>query len=100
MILALGVGGEIWLDRRVIAYLITAERLAHVVHDGVDVLLVVREKLLESGAEVLRVSTGAGVVRVAFDAAGEDLLFEAVESRGNALEVECAAEGGGDGLLS
>ena len=100
MILALGIGGEIRLNRRIIAYNITAERLAHVVHDGVDVLLVVREEFLESGAEVLRVSTGAWVVRVAFDAAGEDLLFEAVESPGNGLEVECAAEGGGDGLLS
>ena len=100
MILALGVGGEIRLNRCIIAYLITTERLSHVVHNGVDVLLVVREEFLESGAEVLRVSTGAGVVRVAFDPAGEHLLFEAVESLGNALEVECAAEGGGDGLLS
>lgn len=35
----------------------------------------------------------AGVVGVAFDAAGEDLLFEAVEAAGDALEVEGTAEG-------
>ena len=100
MILALGIGGEIRLNRRVIAYIIATERFAHVVHDGVDVLLVFREEFLESGAEVLRVGTSAGVVRVAFNAAGEDLLFEAVEALGYALEIECATECGSNGLLS
>lgn len=83
-----------------ISYGIATERSAHIVHDGVDVLLVVFEELLERGAEVLLVGVAAGVVRAVFDAAGEDLLFEAVKTARDALEVECAAEGGGDGLLS
>lgn len=55
---------------------------------------------MERVAKVLRVGAGTGVVRVAFDAAGKDLLFEAVEATRDALEVERAAEGRGDGLLS
>lgn len=83
-----------------IAYGIATERSPHVVYDGVDVLSVVCEEFLERGAEVRRVGVGTGVIRAVFEAAGEDLLFEAVEAVGDALEVECAAEGGGDGLLS
>ena len=88
------------MDRGVVADGVAAERFADVVDDAVDVLFVVREEFLERGAEVLRVGAGAGVVGVAFDAAGEDLLFEAVEATRDALEVEGAAEGRGDGLLS
>ena len=100
LILALCVGGKVRLDSSVIAYGIAAECFAHVVDDSVDVLFVVCEEFLERGAKVLRVGAGAGVVRVGFDAAGEDLLFEAVEATRDALEVERAAEGRGDGLLS
>ena len=55
---------------------------------------------MERGAKVVWVGAVAGVVGVAFDAAGEDLLFEAVEATRDTLEVERAAEGRGDGLLS
>ena len=96
----MGVGGEVRLDGRVVAHGVAAERFAYVVDDAVDVLFVIREEFLERGAEVIWVGAVAGVVGVAFDAAGEDLLFEAVEAAGDALEVEGAAEGGGDGLLS
>ena len=99
-ILALGVSREVRLDSGIIADGVAAEGFADVVDDAVDVLFVVREEFLERGAEVLRVGAGAGVVGVAFDAAGEDLLFEAVEATRDALEVEGAAEGRGDGLLS
>lgn len=100
LILALCVGGKVWLNSSVIAYGIAAECFAHVVDDGVDVLFVVCEEFLERVAKVLRVGAGAGVVGVGFDAAGEDLLFEAVEATRDALQVERAAEGRGDGLLS
>ena len=99
-ILALGVGGEIRLDGRIIADGVAAERFAYVVDDTTDVLFVVREEFLERGAKVVWVGAVAGVVGVGFDAAGEDLLLEPVEAAGDALEVEGAAEGGGDGLLS
>ena len=62
--------------------------------------MIILKEFLESEAEDLRVSTGAGVVGLVFNAAGKDLLFEAVESRGDVLEVERAAKGGGDELLS
>lgn len=100
LILALGIGGEVRLNRRIIAYGITTERSAHVVHDGIDGLLVLCEEFLERGAEVLRVGAVAGVVGAVLDAAGEDLLFEAVEAGGDALEVGYVAKSGGDGLLS
>ena len=99
-ILALGVGGEVRLDSRVVAHGVAAERFAYVVDDAIDVLFVIREELLEGGAKVIWVGAVAGVVWIVFDAAGEDLLFEAVEAAGDALEIEGAAEGGGDGLLS
>ena len=89
----MGVGGEVRLDSSIIAYGVAAERFAHVVDDAIDVLFVVREEFLERGAEVIWVGAVAGIVGVAFDAAGEDLLFEAVEAAGDALEVEGAAEG-------
>ena len=96
----MSVGGEVRLDSRIIAHGVAAERFAHVVDDAIDVLLAVREEFLERGAEVVWVGAVAGIVGVVFDAAGEDLLFEAVEATGDALEVERAAEGGCDGLLS
>ena len=40
-ILALGVGGEVRLDSRVVAYGVAAECFAHVVDDAVDVLFAV-----------------------------------------------------------
>lgn len=96
----LSIGREVRLNRRMIAHFTAAERLSHVVHDGVDVLFVVHEEFPKSGAEVRRVGAAAGVAILVLDAACKDLLFEAVELTRNALEVEQAAESGGHRLLS
>lgn len=99
-IFILSIRREIRLDGAVIADVVAAKSFPDVVDDTVDVLFVILEKFLEGGAEVGRVGVSGGVVGVAFDAAGEDLLFEAVEAGGDALEVEGSGEGGGDGYLA
>lgn len=99
-VFVLGICREISFDDTVVANVVAAEGFSDVVNDTVDILFVILKEFLEGRAEVGRVGSIGGIVGIAFEAAGEDLLFEAVEAGGNSLKVESPREGRGDGYLT